>query len=528
MTTVIFLPNWSYDPFIAPKQLFVALTAGLALGNYFFEEKTAGKSFKCRDRFSILLCIFILLMILNVIINNYAFTERIYGIRGRGTGFLSYLSLAIIAFSVARKKLLTSFFLYLVLANVFVCGYFLLQFLDLDIFSLETFYPAPSSTLGNPNFVSGFAGFSVFAILNYLDYKKIISRFLPCLILIFLNLFVMIKSQSIQGIIGFVLGCTLFLFLNILRYLRSFQKVGLYLTSISIGVITLFGFLGRGPLAQLIESSTVFSRLDYWRAAIRMTLDNWIFGVGLDGYGDFYRMYRDQLAVNRFGANQTADSAHNVFLDFFANGGIPLGILFLVISVYPAIKIVQNLRKSKEKEFVGILLLTIWSAFQLQAFVSVNQLGIAIWGWILLGAMVAHGNETDLVRIEHSKKPLPNSGLRIVNRILIVIIATLFAVPQLISEMKFLTFANRADGIALEKLVSSWPQDSRRIYLIAQGWKDSGDPIRSRDLVLKGISLNPNYYLNWSLLRSLPSATIEERENSLKEMQRLDPLVEPK
>jgi O-antigen ligase len=465
-------------------------------------------------------------MLLNLVINNYAFAERFYGIRGRGTGFLAFLSLAIIALVISKKRPSTGYFFYLVLSNVVVCGYFVVQSFNLDFFSVENFYSAPSSTLGNPNFVSGFAGFSVFAIINYFDRKRV-STVLVSLSFLLLNVFVLIKSQSIQGIIGLLVGIALLAFLNIVKSGKSFLNVGFFLTFIATFSTTLIGFFGRGPLASFLESSTVFSRLDYWRAAIRMTSDNWAFGVGLDGYGDFYRKYRDQVAINRFGSDQTADSAHNVFLDFFANGGIPLGIIFLTISIYPALKLLNRVLKSTQKDSFGILLLAIWAAYQLQATVSVNQLGVAIWGWILLGVMVSHCKGEEIAQKGSSNKNTSQPGLRVVGVSLLVIAVPLMAAPQLVSEVKFLSFANRADGLALDSLVSAWPQDSRRVNLIARGWADSGDPVRAKDLVLKGLAFNPNFYSNWRLLSELSSATPQDREKSLREMKRLDPLVEP-
>jgi hypothetical protein len=247
----------------------------------------------------------------------------------------------------------------------------------------------------------------------------------------------------------------------------------------------------------------------------------------LDGYGDFYRKYRDQVAINRFGSDQTADSAHNVFLDFFANGGMPLGIIFLAISIYPAMKLLNRVLKSTQKDSFGILLLAIWAAYQLQATVSVNQLGVAIWGWILLGVMVSHCKGEEIVQKGSSNKNTSQSGLRVVGVSLLVIAVPLMSAPQLVSEVKFLSFANRADGLALDSLVSAWPQDSRRVNLIARGWANSGDPVRARDLALKGLAVNPNFYPNWRLLSELSSATPQDREKSLVEMKRLDPLVEP-
>ena len=526
LVTVIILPNWSYDPVSAPKLLTLASVAGVSFGLYLLDPQKSEKNQFLRDKFMLLICLFVLLLALNVTINHYAFAERMYGIRGRATGFLTFISLSAIAFVISKGRTTNRFFFYLLMSNVVVCGYFLLQIMNLDFFSVENFYSAPSSTLGNPNFVSGFVGFSVFVIFYYFNFKDKIS-WLATLTFLLVNIFVLYRSQSIQGIIGTFVGILVLLLLNVMQSSKIKIKVAALLLSLGAVTLTLLGFLGLGPLSRILESSTVFSRLDYWRSAVRMTFDNWLFGVGLDGYGDFYRMYRDQVAIDRFGAGQTADSAHNVFLDMFASGGLPLGVVFLVISIYPAAKLFLKLLKNSEKDRIGILLLAIWAAFQLQAFVSVNQIGVSIWGWILLGFMVAHGKNSEKDNSSSARKYSERRAIRMVSAILLFIAAPLIATPQLASEFKFLSFANRADGVSLDNLVSSWPQDSRRMNFVARGWVNSAEPTRAKSLILRAIAFNPNFYPNWSVLIELPNATTEERENARQAMKRLDPLVIP-
>ena len=117
--------------------------------------------------------------------------------------------------------------------------------------------------------------------------------------------------------------------------------------------------------------------LEYWRIGLETARDFPFTGKGPDSYIEGFRLYRGSEFVGKYSQDVISDSAHNVFLDFFANGGIPLGCLFLAISIYPAIKILLKVLKSSEEDRVGILLLAMWAAYQLQAFVSVNQLGVA-------------------------------------------------------------------------------------------------------------------------------------------------------
>ena len=95
-------------------------------------------------------------------------TERFFGARGRSTGFVTYFSFAIIALIVSQRRVTGKFFSALLISNLLVSVYFSLQVFGLDIFVVEEFYSSPSSTLGNPNFVSGFVAFSIFSVFYYL------------------------------------------------------------------------------------------------------------------------------------------------------------------------------------------------------------------------------------------------------------------------------------------------------------------------------------------------------------------------
>jgi O-antigen ligase len=475
-------------------------------------------------------------MLLNLLISNEVLTERLFGIRGRSTGFITYTSFAIIALIVSQSRVVGivsqrrvagNFFSALLISNLLVSSYFTLQVFGLDIFVVEEFYSSPSSTLGNPNFVSGFVGFSIFSVLYFLNLKNV-RTLIPLLLILGLNLFVLVKSGSIQGVIALAAGLSALVFLNVLTSKKRALTIVISIATTFLLIVMFFGLLGRGPLANNLGSSTTFSRLDYWRAAIRMLLDNPIFGVGLDGYRDNYRLYRDESAIERFGASQTADSAHNLYLDIFSAGGFPLGITLLFISIFPAYLLLQKVVRESQRDGLGILLLSAWVAFQVQALSSVSNLGVGIWGWFLLGTMVSYAQKNVESSLLGEVKKKISQLTRTYLAALTVALGFVIATPQLIAEARFLRLANQGDGLSLTQLVTSWPQDSARINLVAQGWRNSGDLQRSKQLVLAGIEKNPNYYPHWELLLSLDNSSSAEKLNSLAQLRRLDPLVELK
>jgi hypothetical protein len=159
---------------------------------------------------------------------------------------------------------------------------------------------------------------------------------------------------------------------------------------------------------------------------------------------------------------------------------------------------------------------------------SVPNLGVGIWGWFLLGTMVSYAQKNGESSLLGEAKKKSRQLTRTYLAPLVVALGFVIATPQLIAEARFLRLANKGDGLSLTQLVTSWPQDSARINLVAKGWRNSGDLQRSKQLVLAGIEKNPNYYPHWELLLSLDNSSSAEKLNSLAQLRRLDPLAELK
>jgi tetratricopeptide (TPR) repeat protein len=121
-------------------------------------------------------------------------------------------------------------------------------------------------------------------------------------------------------------------------------------------------------------------------------------GVGIDRYGEYYRTYRDVDAALRLGPSSVANYAHNAFLQLLSTGGIILFLAYLVMIVFVALAALKGLKKftGNEKALFGALV-SLWFAFQVQAQVSIDQITIAAIGWVLAGAVIALGFNSELI-----------------------------------------------------------------------------------------------------------------------------------
>ena len=78
----------------------------------------------------------------------------------------------------------------------------------------------------------------------------------------------------------------------------------------------------------------------------------------------------------------------------FAYGGFPLLISYLGILGAGVWAIVRVTLRQRTYDGTFVALATTWLAYQLQSFISINQIGLAIWGWVLVGALVAYEYST--------------------------------------------------------------------------------------------------------------------------------------
>lgn len=117
-------------------------------------------------------------------------------------------------------------------------------------------------------------------------------------------------------------------------------------------------------------------------------------GHGFETYGDLYTQERGIISALRTGLQRTSNSAHNIFLDIGVNGGVLLltsYILILLLAFIKSFKYVQFLKKSKQMDFVFLGLFSFWIAYLAQALISINQIGVGIWAWIITGLLLNVG-----------------------------------------------------------------------------------------------------------------------------------------
>jgi hypothetical protein len=66
-----------------------------------------------------------------------------------------------------------------------------------------------------------------------------------------------------------------------------------------------------------------------------------------------------------------------------------LGMLALAL-----IAIIKVVRRMQGYDAVFIAMTAAWICYQTQSLISINQVGLALWGWVLTGALIAYERAT--------------------------------------------------------------------------------------------------------------------------------------
>ena len=468
--------------------------------------------------------------------SNAPFSQSIYGVYGRNNGFLLYLFLTFCFISVLTiskysdfENLVKSLFLAGVV-NVLYC-FWVINFGD--FVGWYNPYGNILGTLGNPNFIGAFLGMFASALMSAaIHFRRDRVRLGFIIFTLILSLFEIYKSNAIQGRVLFLAG----LGINLMAYLWFFRK-RIVLTSLAVfmGIIAgIFGVLGAlqvGPLASLVYKDSVSLRGQYWYSGFQMGWHNFLHGVGFDAYGDMYRTYRRSSALVSPGVDTVSNTAHNVYLDIFAFGGIPLLLCYLTLNVAVVVAIIRVIRKREYYDVVFVSLAGAWICYQLQSIISINQIGLAIWGWILGASLIAY-EKTFRVGLNRetnpSKKQLKNEVFTSSLRAGIgCILGLLVAVPPLAADMKMHSAQISKNASLVEsalKITYMNPGNSFKFVNTVGLFHDSNLDELAHTYAQEAVDFNPQNFDSWRLFTYIRNASQEEKDLALKNMRQLDPL----
>ena len=408
-----------YDPFNTVKLLILLFLAVVTLSylalfirtDQFFSNKS--------DKIAILLLIFFILgLTLSTVFSDVKIVS-IFGDTQRRNGFLQYLSLAIIFIYSSRVMTLASskvLIKLMIIVSFILSAYGIIQITGHDFVKWDNPYNRMIGTLGNPNFASALLAIFLVVVFPQIFNSKIspIIR-LTALISSTMSISAIISSDSRQGLLTFAIGILFYLTVKV--YVRR-KKLGicLILLNLIITTVSILGMLQYGPLKSYLYKDSISVRGFYWRAALEMFQSHPLFGVGVDRYGAFFKSYREPEYSLKYVYQINSNNAHNLYLQFFSTGGLLLGLSYLLLNISVFVISLKLIRNSLgDTREVALILLSAWLAFQAQSIISIDSIGLSIWGWLISGALLALARSTHTPSSQqiHSRKKITINSLNL-------------------------------------------------------------------------------------------------------------------
>ena len=469
------------------------------------------------------------------------FSQNYFGAFGRNNGLLTYVLLSAITISSLLLSKLESFekimygFFAAGLLNIAYCAWVLAFWYFIP---WNNPYGYILGLFGNPDFISAFLGMFIAGSLAFIfaSNTKKLGRIVLGLAST-VALYEILKSHAIQGLVVTAGGIAIvgFYFVRS-RFKPQFIAYG-YAVAVSIlGGIAVLGTLQKGPLSFVYKRS-VSLRGSYWRAGIEMGNSRPFTGVGLDTYGDWYRRARPPVAlVDTPGINTMSNVAHNVVIDFFASGGFPLLLSYLVILGFGVLSIIRFTNRKQDYDRVFVGLTAVWLCYEVQSFISINQNGLAIRGWLFTGLLVSYEYST---RSENLNSASSNSRLvkgrgktqvEVISPQLVagigLVIGLLIALPPLSADAKWYNATKSHDASRVQAaLIPSLfnPADSSRYAQAVDIFQNSNMPDLARKYAIIAVKFNPDYSVAWKQLYVLSNVSAKEKATALSNIKRLDP-----
>lgn len=530
--TLLVTPLWSLDPINPIKMLAVVPVGFMCLGLVLANRGSVGwRKYKVVLG---LIAAFIVWQVLVVVTSDGEIYQQLFGTNGRNTGLITYVAFSLVFIgsiiasspSVIRQLIL----------GIFIVGsaslaYGVVQALGADPFDWVNQYSPVFGFLGNPNFQSSLLGVlgvivfgQFFAKGLKLQFKTLIGLYL------LVTLYVIKETNSQQGFLVLALGIGVVVGLYVLQLNRSLGVTYGLLSVVGFFVV-LIGTLNKGPLASILYKDSVTYRGDYWRAGWNMTVDNPIFGVGMDSYGDWYRRSRTLEATLRRGPDTTSNAAHNVYLDISSYGGFPLLIIYAALMALVLISAVKVLKRSTSFNPVFVGILGGWVAFQAQSIISINQIGLAMWGWVLSGLIIGYEINTRDVVVEAvvkkgrvAGKPAQSSAGSVVALFVAFVLGVLVGMPPYVASAKYKSALETSNSQVIQDAAYIWPLESARMIQVAGLLNENKLEAQGLKVAIDATEKFPDNYSVWATLNEMKSATAEQKAQAQKEMKRLDPL----
>jgi cytochrome c-type biogenesis protein CcmH/NrfG len=182
-----------------------------------------------------------------------------------------------------------------------------------------------------------------------------------------------------------------------------------------------------------------------------------------------------------------------------------------------------------------VTLTVIWVGFQAQSIISINQIGIAIWGWLLTGLLIGYENDSGTknspIIDAKTVRLRSKSSAEVFSPQLIAfigaVVGLLIAVPPMSADIKWRAVQTSGQTSQLDAAFAGSYMSPLNSYTLAsavQLLENSKLPDLAIKYAREGVRFNPSHLDAWRMLYYATKSNPDEKTKARLEMIRLDPL----
>ena len=172
-----------------------------------------------------------------------------------------------------------------------------------------------------------------------------------------------------------------------------------------------------------------------------------------------------------------------------------------------------------------------WFAYQAQSIISINQLGLGVWGWSLTGLIIGYeintgteAREPKLVSSKGQSKTKENiSTLAMLTIFTSASLGFVVAVPPYLAATNFYNAIKSGDVNQIRDAAYKKPYDRNRFLIFARGLQENKLESQAIGVLRDASKAYPDSIDVWRKWSESPLASADDIARAKAEMKRLDP-----
>ena len=189
----------------------------------------------------------------------------------------------------------------------------------------------------------------------------------------------------------------------------------------------------------------------------------------------------------------------------------------------------RYLKQTQKYESGYVAIFALWIGLMIQSIVSINQLGLAIWSWVLGGLILGSKfEEYDLGRIKKKNVRQKSFGFDSFGAAVAVtgLLGGMVALPIVIADHNFKKAIDSKSALELYNAANSWPPITKKMVLVTAVLNENKIYREAQILSKRTVEINPDSFEAWAIYAFNPIVSESELAEIKKQLNRLDPNLE--